>query len=34
MPDTTSLALFLVAALTLNLTPGLDMLYVIARSCP
>jgi threonine/homoserine/homoserine lactone efflux protein len=32
MPDTTSLALFLVAALTLNLTPGPDMLYVIARS--
>jgi threonine/homoserine/homoserine lactone efflux protein len=32
MPDTTSLALFLIAALTLNVTPGPDMLYVIARS--
>ncbi len=29
MPDTTSLALFLIAALTLNVTPGPDMLYVI-----
>ena len=32
MPDTTSLTLFLIAALTLNVTPGPDMLYVIARS--
>ncbi len=32
MPDTTSLIVFLTATLALNLTPGPDMLYVIARS--
>ncbi len=32
VPDLASLIPFLVAALTLNLTPGADMTYVIARS--
>lgn len=32
MPDVNSLLLFMAATLTLNLTPGPDMLYVIARS--
>ena len=32
MPDWGTLALFLAATLTLNVTPGPDMLYVIARS--
>jgi threonine/homoserine/homoserine lactone efflux protein len=32
MPDTTSLIVFMTATLALNLTPGPDMLYVIARS--
>jgi threonine/homoserine/homoserine lactone efflux protein len=32
LPDWTSLAPFLVAALALNLTPGADMTYVLARS--
>ena len=32
MPDATSLIVFMTATLTLNLTPGPDMLYVIARS--
>ena len=32
MPDPHSLLLFMAAALTLNLTPGPDMLYVAARS--
>lgn len=32
MPDGGTLALFLAATLTLNVTPGPDMLYVIARS--
>ena len=32
MPDVSSILLFLAATLTLNLTPGPDMLYVIARS--
>lgn len=32
MPDLESLALFLAAGITLNLTPGPDMLYVAARS--
>lgn len=32
MPDSDTLLLFLTAALALNLTPGPDMLYVIARS--
>jgi threonine/homoserine/homoserine lactone efflux protein len=32
MLDTTSLVVFLTATLALNLTPGPDMLYVIARS--
>jgi len=32
MPDTTAFAVFLAAALALNLTPGPDMLYVIANS--
>jgi threonine/homoserine/homoserine lactone efflux protein len=31
MPDADSLLLFLIAAVTLNVTPGPDMLYVIAR---
>lgn len=32
MPDLTTLLLFITAALSLNLTPGPDMLYVMARS--
>jgi threonine/homoserine/homoserine lactone efflux protein len=32
VPDLAALIPFLVAALTLNLTPGADMTYVIARS--
>jgi threonine/homoserine/homoserine lactone efflux protein len=32
MPGTASLALFLLAALALNISPGPDMLYVISRS--
>jgi threonine/homoserine/homoserine lactone efflux protein len=32
MPDATSLIVFMTATLALNLTPGPDMLYVIARS--
>jgi threonine/homoserine/homoserine lactone efflux protein len=32
MPDSHSILLFMLAALMLNLTPGPDMLYVIARS--
>jgi threonine/homoserine/homoserine lactone efflux protein len=32
MPDPNSLLLFMVATVTLNVTPGPDMLYVIARS--
>ncbi len=32
LPDTPPLLLFLLMALTLNVTPGPDMLYVIARS--
>ena len=32
MPDTGTLLLFLAATITLNVTPGPDMLYVIARS--
>jgi len=32
MPDTTNLIVFMAATLALNLTPGPDMLYVIARS--
>jgi threonine/homoserine/homoserine lactone efflux protein len=32
LPDLRSLALFMAAALALNLTPGPDMLYVAARS--
>jgi threonine/homoserine/homoserine lactone efflux protein len=32
MPDADALALFMAAALALNVTPGPDMLYVIARS--
>ena len=32
MPDTQQLLLFMAAALALNITPGPDMLYVIARS--
>lgn len=32
MPDASSILLFLAATLTLNLTPGPDMLYVVARS--
>ena len=32
MPDLTTLILFAAAALSLNLTPGPDMLYVMARS--
>lgn len=31
LPDTSTLALFLIATLALNLTPGPDMLYVIAN---
>jgi len=32
IPDTTNLIVFMAATLALNLTPGPDMLYVIARS--
>ena len=32
MPGTASLAVFLLAALALNISPGPDMLYVISRS--
>ena len=32
MPDGTTLALFIVTAISINLTPGPDMLYVVARS--
>jgi threonine/homoserine/homoserine lactone efflux protein len=32
IPDLAALVPFLVAAVTLNLTPGADMSYVIARS--
>src|SRR5688572_28865713 len=32
LPDTNTLLLFMTAALALNVTPGPDMLYVIARS--
>ena len=32
MPDANSLLIFMIATVTLNLTPGPDMLYVIARS--
>src|SRR6266852_2454941 len=32
MPDQTSLVIFLIATVTLNVTPGPDMLYIIARS--
>jgi threonine/homoserine/homoserine lactone efflux protein len=32
MPDATSLIVFMTATLALNLTPGPDMIYVIARS--
>ena len=32
MPDATSLIMFMTATLALNLSPGPDMLYVIARS--
>jgi threonine/homoserine/homoserine lactone efflux protein len=32
MPEANSLLLFSLAALTLNITPGPDMLYIIARS--
>ncbi len=32
MPDVSNLLLFIVATITLNVTPGPDMLYVIARS--
>jgi threonine/homoserine/homoserine lactone efflux protein len=32
MPEPTAFLVFMVATLTLNLTPGPDMLYVIARS--
>ena len=32
VPDLATLIPFLIAALTLNLTPGADMTYVIARS--
>ncbi len=32
MPTTAAFITFLVAALTLNLTPGVDMMYVLARS--
>src|SRR6266540_2101229 len=32
MPDTSALFVFMIATVTLNLTPGPDMLYVIARS--
>lgn len=32
MPPLTNILLFMLAALTLNVTPGIDMMYVIARS--
>ena len=32
MPEANSLLLFMLATITLNVTPGPDMLYVIARS--
>jgi threonine/homoserine/homoserine lactone efflux protein len=32
MPDTHSLLLFILAGLALNVTPGPDMLYIVARS--
>lgn len=32
MPDANGILLFMAATLTLNVTPGPDMLYVIARS--
>ena len=32
LPDTNTLLLFMMAALALNVTPGPDMLYVVARS--
>jgi len=32
MPDANSLLLFMLATITLNITPGPDMIYVIARS--
>ena len=32
MPPITNIFLFMLAAVTLNITPGLDMMYVIARS--
>src|SRR5687767_5428526 len=32
LPDTNTLLLFMTAALALNVTPGPDMLYVVARS--
>lgn len=32
LPDSSALVLFLVATVTLNLTPGPDMLYVVANS--
>ena len=32
MTDTTALAVFMIAALTLNVTPGPNMLYVTTRS--
>ena len=32
LPDTSTLLLFMTAALALNVTPGPDMLYVVARS--
>jgi threonine/homoserine/homoserine lactone efflux protein len=32
MPDISNIALFMLASLTLNITPGPDMLYVITRS--
>ena len=32
MSDANSLLLFMIATVTLNVTPGPDMLYVIARS--
>src|SRR5512133_3737270 len=32
LPDSSAMALFLLATITLNLTPGPDMLYVIANS--
>ncbi len=32
MPDANSMLLFMIATITLNITPGPDMLYVIARS--